>query len=536
MAIAAIVLLANGLLLGSSWSPWSGTALAATGDVYPAGSTSVSSAGSSSAISGTNIYRATDRMVIYTPSAGSVTPTNIYGAEAIVVAGKVTELRDRQSTGEAATPIPAEGVVLSGHGAARDWILRHAPAGATLTFSGGTSAAPSPSATASPSPAPSSTSGSGTSPAGSTSVTASGSTFAVSGTDTYRAADKLVIYTPAAGSVTPTNIYGAEATVSGGKVTVLRDRQSTGQGGTPIPTDGVVLSGHGAARDWILRNAQVGVPVLFSGGASASPSPSPSATTPTPTPSAPTTTPSPGATAPTPKPSVTPTASPSPTAGPSAPAGSGPGVASITFDDGQTGQYVNARPVLQSRAMKGTFYIVSDGMTWGPGHMGASQVRQLALEGHEVGNHTRTHANLSTLSGSQVEAEFAASQSAISSAAGVTPTTCAYPYGSYNSGVTATAARFFRACRSVSSGPNPLSGYSAYQLVTYYVRGTDTATTIRDAVRRAQSANQWIILTYHGVGAADTGDDVSTANFTGMMDAVKATGIPVKTVAQVVAG
>jgi lysophospholipase L1-like esterase len=199
-------------------------------------------------ISGTNVYRAANSLVVYTPGGGTSTPTNIYGLEAVVVGGTVTRVSDRLVTGAAATAVPANGYVLSGHGSARDWLLARARVGAVVTVPG---AAPVPT----PPPPPAVTSNT---------VTIGAASFAVSGTDVYRAADKLVVYTSAGGASTPTNIYGAEAVVIGGTVTRLSDRQATGGAATAVPANGYVLSGHGAARDWLLARARVGVPVTLS--------------------------------------------------------------------------------------------------------------------------------------------------------------------------------------------------------------------------------------------------------------------------------
>ena len=77
-------------------------------------------------------YRGADQMVAYQAPV-SVTPTNMFGAEVPVVAGKVTAVNDRQATADTrGTPVPQGGGVLSGHGAARDWLLAHATAGATV--------------------------------------------------------------------------------------------------------------------------------------------------------------------------------------------------------------------------------------------------------------------------------------------------------------------------------------------------------------------------------------------------------------------
>ena len=68
------------------------------------------------AVSGLNRPRLTDELIIYTPDYGEDSRTNIYGIDLVVVDGVVTEVL----TGKA--PIPKNGVVVSGHGAARDFL------------------------------------------------------------------------------------------------------------------------------------------------------------------------------------------------------------------------------------------------------------------------------------------------------------------------------------------------------------------------------------------------------------------------------
>jgi peptidoglycan/xylan/chitin deacetylase (PgdA/CDA1 family) len=74
---------------------------------------------------------------------------------------------------------------------------------------------------------------------------------------------------------------------------------------------------------------------------------------------------------------------------------------SFTFDDGCMSQYTYATPVLDSFKFKGTFFVISNDMTDDlPGieRFGTwKQFRAMALEGHEIGSHTVTHPDLTTL-------------------------------------------------------------------------------------------------------------------------------------------
>lgn len=60
--------------------------------------------------------RGVNQLVIYTPNYGIRTNTNEFGAEAVVEDNTVTELSGADSF------IPANGIVISGHGKAKNWI------------------------------------------------------------------------------------------------------------------------------------------------------------------------------------------------------------------------------------------------------------------------------------------------------------------------------------------------------------------------------------------------------------------------------
>lgn len=67
-----------------------------------------------------------------------------------------------------------------------------------------------------------------------------------------RGANKLVVYTPNFGIHTGTNEFGTEAIVEDNIVTSLSGADST------IPKNGLVISGHGVAKNWITKNITVG--------------------------------------------------------------------------------------------------------------------------------------------------------------------------------------------------------------------------------------------------------------------------------------
>lgn len=72
-----------------------------------------------------------------------------------------------------------------------------------------------------------------------------------------RGINQLVIYTPDYGPRTNTNEFGAEAIVEGNTVTELSGADSL------IPPNGIVISGHGRAKNWINSSIKVGTKIYI---------------------------------------------------------------------------------------------------------------------------------------------------------------------------------------------------------------------------------------------------------------------------------
>lgn len=181
------------------------------------------------------------------------------------------------------------------------------------------------------------------------------------------------------------------------------------------------------------------------------PAPRPAATTPRAAKSS--TAAAPGSTRPTPS-----SGSGAPAASPSAPPASDPAPAepaepveqgavdcsvtpcvALTFDDGpgrHTGRLLN---ILAAEQVPATFYVVGQSAELNP-----ALIARMADEGHQVGNHSYSHPNLTTLSASQVLEEIQRTDAAIR-AAGATPSTVRAPYGALNESVLADFADLPRA-------------------------------------------------------------------------------------------
>jgi len=108
------------------------------GTTPPPGANTVTVAGQNKALDGTNVYRASNFLVRYTPANGATTGSNAYGFEAAVVNNVVTQV----ANGVGNMAIPANGYVLSGHGTSRTWLIANARVGVPVTLGGGTTDPP----------------------------------------------------------------------------------------------------------------------------------------------------------------------------------------------------------------------------------------------------------------------------------------------------------------------------------------------------------------------------------------------------------
>ena len=103
-------------------------------------------------------------------------------------------------------------------------------------------------------------------------------------------------------------------------------------------------------------------------------------------------------------------------------------IVSLTFDDGPHPKFTDALlAILKKEDVRATFFTV--------GKMGEKYpelLRHIVADGHEIGNHTFSHATLSDLSTADVEVEYEANNDVIKSATGIRPTFCRPPGGRFN--------------------------------------------------------------------------------------------------------
>lgn len=136
-----------------------------------------------------------------------------------------------------------------------------------------------------------------------------------------------------------------------------------------------------------------------------------------------------------------------------------PGAFSFTFDDAMPTQLIYAGPYLDQVGLKGTFFlitdIIADGEAGSPA-IGKPTVwadwKALADGGHEIGSHTLTHPELTTLPLEAAVRQMTECAARIQEKLGITPVTFAYPFHSRNAALDKAALRTYIAVREAQVG------------------------------------------------------------------------------------
>lgn len=139
----------------------------------------------------------------------------------------------------------------------------------------------------------------------------------------------------------------------------------------------------------------------------------------------------------------------------------------LTFDDAFADIAEHALPVLQRYGFGATVFVPTDHIggtnAWDEARgsaihplMSASQLREWADRGIELGAHGRTHCDLAAVPPAVAAQELAASRRELAPIGGRAVTACAYPYGSYSDGVCDSARELFDVAFTTDEGLNGL--------------------------------------------------------------------------------
>ena len=156
----------------------------------------------------------------------------------------------------------------------------------------------------------------------------------------------------------------------------------------------------------------------------------------------------------------------------------------LTFDDAYEALVEYAFPVLRENGFTAVAFVVTGEIggdnSWDRNNgstsikcMSAQQIRHWSAQGIEFGAHTRTHADLTTLSGGELELEVAGSGDDLAVILGAAPLSFAYPFGYYNAAVRGSVEKAFQLAFTCNWGLN-VRGTGSCQLRRSMVQPGDS--------------------------------------------------------------
>lgn len=184
-------------------------------------------------------------------------------------------------------------------------------------------------------------------------------------------------------------------------------------------------------------------------------------------------------------------------------------VVSLEFDDGWADQG-DALALLAAHGFHATYYIIS-GKVGASGYFTLAQIAALAAAGHEIGGHTVTHPDLTSLTTDEARSEICDGRAALQSW-GYSPISFAYPFGAANAGVEQLVAECgYDNARGVGgivqeqNCPDCPTAESLPPLDPYYlrtpgsVRVDNTLGDLEVRVTQAEAGGGWVHIVMHHV-------------------------------------
>jgi peptidoglycan/xylan/chitin deacetylase (PgdA/CDA1 family) len=211
------------------------------------------------------------------------------------------------------------------------------------------------------------------------------------------------------------------------------------------------------------------------------------------------------------------------------------GLVSLTFDDGWRSIYTNGLPALTKYGLPSTQYLNSTPIVDGyPDYMTYAQVKEFAAKGHELGWHTRTHADITTLTAAKLTTELTIPSAFLT---GINQPASAFknfasPYGAYNATSVAKVHTMYASHRSTDVGYNSKDNLTLDNIKVQNITNTTTPADVQGWVNQAIANKTWLVIVYHEVTttAADPTYSVTPANLDSELNVIKQSGATVKTV------
>jgi peptidoglycan/xylan/chitin deacetylase (PgdA/CDA1 family) len=218
------------------------------------------------------------------------------------------------------------------------------------------------------------------------------------------------------------------------------------------------------------------------------------------------------------------------------------GAIALCFDDGVASQYTTAFPILKSRFVSATCYLISKALGTA-GYLTVSQINEMRDWGWDPEPHsysTATHSNPTGMSGMSLIDLITDAQLAIAfhSANGWGTGHIAYPKGFYDANVLSMTNSMFKSGRTIEGLVSgiflenyPVSNRDRVRGVT--VSNTTTLANLKTLVDLVVAQKCFLPIVFHDIVTSPlTSTQWGTSDFTALVDYILASGIPIVTMSE----
>ena len=201
------------------------------------------------------------------------------------------------------------------------------------------------------------------------------------------------------------------------------------------------------------------------------------------------------------------------------------------FDDCPASAIQNALPILEAEGWLATIYVAC-GLCETENHLGRhmslSDIKDVHVRGHEIADHTFSHVSSNNTNTDEYLADIEKNQTALLALGLPRSRHFAYPYGHVTPELKRALDQKFETLRGVINH-NKLSQDANLLNATRVYSGQDLKAAI-DAIIQAKSTPCWLNLYTHDVRDNPSDFGCTPDEFKTVVQAVKATGLPVLTV------
>ena len=205
------------------------------------------------------------------------------------------------------------------------------------------------------------------------------------------------------------------------------------------------------------------------------------------------------------------------------------------FDDGLVTNYTQVYPIFTSRNAKAVVYIISDRLGTDD-YMTSSQLLELYNAGWIIGNHTKSHTNLTGKSQAEVETAISGCETALA-ALGISPTRnkhFAYPFGVHSDAAhAALIAQGFKTAQGLTNSLPPQNFYNNMDLFYLWAFELSNLLSLENAkayIATAKAANKVAFFYGHDIGDAAGVGTWAADDLAALMDYAIAESVPIITI------